>query len=402
MARSRIDFDALRKHTEIPPSAELLLRQPEKETTFNLNLKIDPNRILRADCYVVYWNTVRGPAKGGIRFQPDVTLEETADLAERMVWKTALARIPFGGGKSGIALDPRQISRFEKTAVIKEYVHVLNLDLAHGVYVPAPDMGTDATDMAVIYGELHIPECVTGKPPRVGGLPGRREATGRGVFHASILALREVLRKTPRRATAAVQGFGNVGMHAALFLHEAGVKVVAVSDVTGGRYDPRGLDIPHLAERALKDGSLGNAPGKKIGNDELLALEVDILAPCAKEDQITRDNARDVKARIVVEGANGPTTPEADLILDQRHVPVVPDILANAGGVIASYVEWRQGKSGAITDKAETFEVVENRIGVAFADMLRVAREKKVSFRTACQISAAEELVASMRDRDWI
>jgi len=402
MARSSVDFDRLRKYMDVPSTAEMLLCQPEKETTFNLNLKIDAENILRADCYVVYWNTVRGPAKGGIRFQPDVTLEETADLAERMVWKTALARVPFGGGKSGIALDPRRLSRFEKTAVIKEYVHMLQLDLSHGVYVPAPDMGTNATDMAIIYGELHIPECVTGKPPRVGGLPGRREATGRGVYHAAVLALRDILRKEPGQATAAVQGFGNVGMHAALFLHKTGVKVVAVSDVTGGRYDKAGLDIPSLAEHVSKAGSLAEAPGKPITNDELLALSVDLLAPCAKEDQITRDNARDVKARVIVEGANGPTTADADAMLDERGIPVVPDILANSGGVIASYVEWRQGKSGAITDMAETFKVVENRIGLAFADMLRVAEEKNVSFRTACQISAAKELVATLRDRDWI
>ena len=168
-----------------PPNR--LLSRPEKETYFNLSLKIGPDKVIQADSYVVYFNTVRGPAKGGIRMAPDVTLDETRDLAERMLWKTALARIPFGGGKSGIAIDPKKLSRFEKTAVIKEYVHVMNLDLRYGVYVPAPDMGTDATDMAVIFGELHIPECVTGKPPRVGGLPGRREATGRGVSHAALL-----------------------------------------------------------------------------------------------------------------------------------------------------------------------------------------------------------------------
>jgi len=278
----------------------------------------------------------------------------------------------------------------------------MNLDLRYGVYVPAPDMGTDAKDMAVIFGELHIPECVTGKPPRVGGLPGRREATGRGVSHAALLTLKDALKKKPKGATAAVQGFGNVGSYTALFLHEAGVKVLAVSDVTGGRCDAKGLDIPALFAYAAKNGSLDGAPGKRISNDELLLTKVDVLAPCARENQITRDNAGKIRAAAIVEGANGPTTAEADIILNERKIPVVPDILVNGGGVIASYVEWRQAKSGSITAKDETFEVVEDRIGIAFEDMLRVASEKKVSFRTACQISAAEELVASLRDRDWI
>jgi glutamate dehydrogenase (NAD(P)+) len=399
---SNIDFDLLRKYADIPPAAEQILGRPEREVYFNLNLKISAETIIRADSYVVYANTVRGPAKGGIRMSDDVTLDETRDLAERMVWKTALARIPFGGGKSGIAIDPRTLTRFEKTAVIKEYVHVMWLDLDHGVYVPAPDMGTNATDMAVIFGELHLPECVTGKPPRVGGLPGRREATGRGVSHSVLLVLRNVLKKRPEDATTAIQGFGNVGSHAALFLHEAGVRVVAVSDVSGGRHDASGLDIPSLFKYAQKNGSLEGAPGNAISNEELLQLDVDVLAPCAKENQITGENAPQVRARAIVEGANGPTTPDADAALDDRSLPLVPDILANAGGVVASYVEWRQGKSGAITDRAETFQVVEDRIGIAFADMLQVAAGKEISFRTACQISAAEELVASLRDRDWI
>lgn len=399
---SNIDFDRLRKYTDIPASAEMLLSKPEKEIYIDLNLKIGPDRVIQADTYVVYFNTVRGPAKGGIRIAADVTMEETRDLAERMVWKTALARIPFGGGKTGIRLDAHTLTRFEKTAVLKEYVHMMSLELRHGMYVPAPDMGTNATDMAIIFGELHIPECVTGKPPRVGGLPGRREATGRGVSHAALLALRDVLHKDPKGATVAIQGFGNVGSYAALFLHQVGVRVVAVSDVSGAIYNPEGLDIPALCQHAARQGSLEGAPGRRISNEELLLLPVDVLAPCAKENQITGENAASVRAAAIVEGANGPTTPEADAILEKRGIPSVPDILANAGGVVASYVEWRQAKSGAITDIRETFEVVENRIGIAFGDMIKLAQQKKVSFRTACQVSAAEELLASLVDRDWI
>jgi len=399
---SNVDFDLLRKYTEIPAAAEQLLSRPEREIHFDLNLKIGPDELIHAPSCVVYYNTVRGPAKGGIRFDATVTVEETRDLAERMVWKTALARIPFGGGKSGIALDPKKLTRFEKTAVMKEFVHMIVLELRHGMYVPAPDMGTNATDMAVIFGEIHNLECVTGKPPRVGGLPGRREATGRGVSHTAVLALRHVLKKKPSEATVAVQGFGNVGSHTALFLHEAGLHVVAVSDISGGLYDPDGLDIPVLFEHATKNGLLERSPGKRITNEEMLATEVDILAPCAREDQITERNAPQIRAGMIIEGANGPTTPAADAILNRRKIPAIPDILANSGGVVASYVEWRQAKSGAITERSETFGVVENRIGIAFENMLAVARDKDVPFRTACQISAADELVASLRDRDWI
>jgi len=399
---SSIDFDLLRRYTDIPSAAEQLLSKPEREITFNLTLKLAANQLLQADSYVVFFNTVRGAAKGGLRMAAGVTLEETRDLAERMVWKTALARIPFGGGKSAIAIDPGRLSRFEKTAVLKEYVHMIWLELDHGTYIPAPDMGTNETDMAVIYGELHRPECVTGKPPRVGGLPGRREATGRGVSHVVLRALRDILGQSSAGATVAIQGFGNVGSHTALFLHEAGLKVVAVSDITGGLYDPDGLDVPALVRYARENGSLDGFPGKRISNAELLASQVDVLCPCACEDQITGDNAAEVRARVVVEGANGPTTAEADRILNERKIPAVPDILANAGGVIASYVEWRQAKSGAITDKEETFATVDDRLSVAFDDMLRLAGEKKCSLRTACQVAAAEELVATLRDRDWI
>ncbi len=399
---SNIDFELLRRYTEIPLAAEQLLCKPEREISFNLSLKLAPDRLLQADSYVVFFNTARGPAKGGLRMAREVSLEETRDLAERMVWKTALARIPFGGGKSAIAIDPAKLSRFQKTAVIKEYVHTISLELGHGTYVPAPDMGTDETDMAVIFGELHIPECVTGKPPRVGGLPGRREATGCGVSHVVRLLLQEVQNKAPVDATVAVQGFGKVGSQVVLFLHQAGAHVVAVSDVTGGLYDPNGLDVPALFDYARRNGSLEGAPGRRISNQELLASDVDVLCPCACENQITEDNAPEVRAKFIVEGANGPTTAGADVILNQRNIPAVPDILANAGGVIASYVEWRKAKSGAITDKSETFSTVRNRLSIAFEDMLRLAEQRNCSFRTACQISAAEELVATLRDREWI
>lgn len=398
-----VDFEALQEFTDVPEAARRLLSKPEKEIHFNLNLKSASGALIEGDCYVVYHSTVRGPAKGGIRLSPHVTLEEVRRLAELMSLKTALAGIPFGGGKSGVSVDASALSRFEKTALLKEYVHVLRHELEHGDYIPAPDMGTGPTDMAVIFGETHMPESVTGKPPRIGGLPGRLEATGRGVSQAALLTLDAILHKPAAGATAAVQGFGNVGSHTALFLAEAGVKVVAASDVTGAVCNDGGLDVPALKEHVAREGGVaGFREGEATDNAQLLALDVDVLLPCALEDVLTDQNAADVRAAAVVEGANGPTTAAGAAVLADRGIPVVPDILANAGGVIASYVEWRKAKSGALTTKEETFGLIDERTQVAFEQMLGVAQEKGCSLRQASFVIAVEELVQSMHDRGWV
>jgi len=398
-----VDFEVLRKFIDVPKAAEIILSKPEKEIHFSLNLKTAAETIIEGDCYVVYHNTVRGPAKGGCRISPGVTLRETQRLAELMTLKTSLAGIPFGGGKSSIALDPSKLTRFEKTAVLKEYVHMLRQELDHGEYIPAPDIGSGPTDMAVIFGETHLPESVTGKPVRIGGLPGRLEATGRGVSQAALLALERFSPRSPGECTAAVQGYGNVGSHTALFLRAGDIKVVAASDCTGGVYNEGGLDTRALAQHVAQQGAVTDFPGgEAITNADLLALKVDVLLPCAKEDVLTADNAADVNASIVVEGANGPVTPEADRILAERGIPVIPDILANSGGVIASYVEWRKAKSGALTTVDETFDLVDNRIRNAFAQMLECSAEHGCSLRQGCFVRAVDELVQSMRDRDWI
>ena len=398
-----IDFDALRRYTRCPPAAESLLSKPEKEIRFSLNLKVEAESLIEAESYLVYHNTVRGPAKGGVRISPTVTLEETRLLAELMTLKTALVGIPFGGGKAAIRMDPARLSRFEKTAVIKEFVHMIRAELERGAYIPAPDMGSNATDMAVIFGETHIAESVTGKPPRIGGLPGRLEATGRGVSKAAQLTLESLIHKEPKQATAAVQGFGNVGSHTAIFLHNSGVKVAAASDIAGGVYREGGLDIPALARHVEERGCMeGFEGGEAITNKELLALDVDLLLPCATGDQLDADNASQVRAAAVIEGANHPTTTQADEILTERGIPVVPDILANAGGVIASYVEWHKAKSGALTRKEETFEIVEDRVEGSFNQVLARSEASECTLRVACLAAAIEELVQAMRDRDWI
>ena len=397
-----IDFDEMRQYIDIPPSAARLLRKTEREIYFDLNLPKDDGGLIEANCYLVYANTVRGPAKGGIRFSSSVTLDETRDLAERMVHKCALTGIPFGGGKSGIAMDPQSLTRFEKMAAIKEFVHMISLELKSGMYIPAPDLGTTPYDMAVIYGETHLLESVTGKPPSVGGLPGRREATGRGVCHTTCRALERFFNEKPEGKRIAVQGFGNVGSWTCEFLSQCGTKVVAASDISGGVYNDKGLDVQALRQHVAGGKLFSSFDGDHIANDELLRLDVDVLIPAAVENVLHKDNAKQVAARMIVEAANGPTTPEADAIFRERGLLVVPDILANSGGVVASYVEWRQAKSGSLTDARETYAVVESRLDKAIKQMCARAEQHSVSLRKACQIVALEQLIRSLTDRVWI
>jgi glutamate dehydrogenase/leucine dehydrogenase len=318
-----------------------------------------------------------------------------------MTWKTALVKLPFGGGKSGIAIDPSKISGFERINLFHEFVHVNEHDLLHGSYVPAPDLGSTPLDMATIFGETHMLESVTGKPPRVGGLPGRLEATGRGVAHSARLAVARCLDKPVEEATVAVQGFGNVGSWTAFFLAQWGAKVVALSDVACGICDRGGLDVVGLMAHARERGGLKGAAAE-ISNEELLALDVDCLIPAAVENVLTAESAPSVRARLVVEGANGPTTPEADATLEGKGVVVIPDILANSGGVIASYIEWRKAKSGSITETHEVFEAIDNLIGRTLDEVCAVAEKHGVTHRTAAQVSAVEEVIQSMFDRGWI
>jgi len=268
-----MELKEVAKHMRIPASAMHLLSRAERETTLAINLRASDSKLIQCNAYVVYYDTVRGPAKGGIRFHPDVTLEHTRKLAELMVWKTALTGIPFGGGKSSVAIDPHTLTPTEKAALVREFTHLIRHDLMAGDYIPAPDMGTNARDMATIYSETHNLESVTGKPPRVGGLPGREEATGRGVA----TVIRMFCERTDRKVTdtiVAIQGFGNVGSWAGHFLHELGFKIVAVSDVHGAVYDPNGLDIPTL-KQAVNGKSVPKAGiGQKISNQQLLELPV--------------------------------------------------------------------------------------------------------------------------------
>jgi len=400
---SSVDFEKVSGLVDVPENAAKLLSRAERQQILTLTLRTGHDEVLFADAYVVYYNTSRGPAKGGIRISPAVTLEETIDLAERMVWKTALVKIPFGGGKSGICVDAEKLDMFVRTGLMHEFVHLIYADLEDGAYIPAPDLGSRPSDMAAIYGQTHMTTSVTGKPPRVGGLPGRKEATGRGVAYSARRAIEDVLKQDITKTTVAVQGFGNVGSWAAQFLSDWGARVVAVSDAQAGYHNPKGLDIDALRASADRTGLIqesGNA--ETISNDELLGLEADVLVPAAVENVLTAETAPKVKARLVVEGANGPTTPEADEILESAGVVAVPDILANAGGVIASYIEWRNAKSGSITDREEVFESLETVIGRAYDEVMALAGSRKVSLRLAAQAVAVEEVVGAMQDRGWV
>ena len=398
-----LDFDKINQYLPIPLPARRLLDVPEKTTTLNLSFHASDGSLVIGQTHVVYYNTCRGPAKGGIRFSPTVTLEETSVLAELMVWKTALTGIPFGGGKSGICIDPHKISRQEKISALKEFVHVMHDDLEFGRYIPAPDMGTNESDMAVIFGETHVSESVTGKPVRIGGLPGRREATGRGVATSIGLAAHHLLDGRIRERTIAIQGFGNVGSWTADFARQMGMTVVAVSDVTGAFYNRRGLPIAELIDFQNQGNKLKDFPSlEPISNRDLLQLDVDILVPAACENQITAEVAEKVSAAVIVEAANAPTTPDADEILHKRGIPLVPDILANSGGVIASYVEWHKAKSGSLTEVQETYRTIDQLITRTFQSVRQLAQQHNVSLRLAAQILAVDEVVKAMQARGWI
>ncbi len=394
---SVIDFDLVSRHLDIPPDAAQILRKSEQEMYANLNFKWD-GRLVQADTYIVLHNTVRGPAKGGIRMSEDVSLEETKRLAELMTYKCALARIPFGGGKSGIRISPKSLCPEARRDLIHEYIHVFEHYLRSGTYVPAPDMGTGPSDMATIYGATHMPECVTGKPPRIGGLPGREEATGYGVAVATKLAVEDTLGKKLEDVTVAVQGFGNVGKWTARFLSQWGAQVMGLSDVSSAVLADKPISDTAIAE-ASSPAELGL---KEIRRDDLLLADVDVLIPAAAGGVINAQVAAGIQAKLVIEAANDPVITEGDGVMQERGIHVIPDILANSGGVIASYIEWRQGKSGSLTDKSETYEVIEKQITRAYADVSSLAKSKSVSHRLAAQVIAVDEVIQSMRDRGWI
>jgi glutamate dehydrogenase (NAD(P)+) len=366
-----------------------VLLECKKCVSVSIPTRMDDGSVHVFEGFRVTHNVARGPAKGGIRYHQDVTLEETKALSMWMTWKCALMGLPFGGAKGGVVVNPKELSEDELQRMTRRYTsEIINL-IGPEVDIPAPDVGTGSREMAWIFDTYSMNKgysvlgVVTGKPLEIGGSLGRVEATARG----AAFCIREALRKEGHEVAGrrvAIQGFGNVGRNLALILADQGVSIVAVSDSSGGIYKPDGLDVAAAVEHKRTNRSFEGFDGAEaITNEELLILDCDVLAPCALEQVVTAENADRVKARIVAEGANGPVTPEADQILDERGVLVLPDVLANAGGVVVSYFEWVQGLQEYFWKESEVNAKLNDIVTRAFAETWREHEERDISMRQA-------------------
>jgi len=398
-------FDEAAAHLDIDEGTLNFLRHPKRELTVNFPVAMDDDSIRMFTGYRVHHSTMRGPTKGGIRYHQDVTLEEVRALAMWMTWKCAVVNIPFGGAKGGVIVDPRDLSERELRHLTRRFATEISILMSPEGDIPAPDVGTNAQTMAWIMDtySMHrgysVPAVVTGKPIPVGGSMGRGEATGRGVMFCTRDALKHL--GMPMEGTrVVVQGFGNVGSVAAYLLEQQGAKVIAVSDVYGGVYNPKGLDIPAVLAHAKESGTVtGFADADAVTNAELLALECDVLVPAALENQIHEDNADAVKAKVIAEGANGPTTPEADHILHDKGVFVIPDVLCNAGGVTVSYFEWVQGLEWNFWSEAEVTKRLEKIMVNAFESVLQTSLERNLDMRIAAQVLAISRVAEALAIR---
>ena len=381
-----------------------VLRNPKRQLLVSIPVKMDNGSIRVFQGYRVQHSIARGPSKGGIRYHPGVTLDEVKALAMWMTWKCAVVNIPFGGAKGGITVDPKSLSQDELERMTRRFTSEISIILGPDRDIPAPDVYTNSQTMAwmmdtysMIMGFSSL-GVVTGKPLSVGGSAGRNEATAEGCF----VAIEEAAKRqslTLKGSTAAVQGFGNAGMYVAKFLEEAGARVLAVSDSRGAIYDKRGLSVQSVVDAKEKRGSVTAGRGEKISNEELLELPVDVLVPAALEGVITRANASKVRARIIAEAANGPTTPDADDILRSKGTVVIPDILANAGGVTVSYFEWVQDLYSFFWDPDMVRTQLQRTIRRAYADVESTARHHDTDLRTGALILAVNRVEEATRIR---
>jgi glutamate dehydrogenase (NAD(P)+) len=398
-------FDRAAELLDLEPGLYKILRHPEKQIIVSVPVLMDNGEIEVFTGYRVLHNTSRGPAKGGIRFDLNVTIDEVKALAAWMTWKCAVVDIPFGGSKGGVICDPLKLSVGELERLTRRYTAALINTLGPDSDVPAPDVNTNERVMAWVMDtySMHarhtVTAVVTGKPIEMGGSAGRKEATGRGCMMVTRAAL-EHLGMPVAGASVAVQGFGNVGSTAAKLLRNAGTKVVAIGDRTGALYNANGIDVDDAIVYVKEHKTLeGYDKGDQLTNDELLTLDVDVLVPAALENVITRKNAPNIRARIICEGANGPTTAPADAILEEKGVFVIPDILANAGGVTVSYFEWVQDRGGYFW----TEDVVNQRLGQimerSFQAVLELSKRHKVNMRTAAYMVSISRVAAVHRLR---
>jgi glutamate dehydrogenase (NAD(P)+) len=383
------EFDGAARLLGLDPGIWKILTSPKRQITVACPVQMDNGEIEVFTGYRVQYNITLGPAKGGIRYHPDVTLDEVTALAAWMTWKCAVAHVPFGGGKGGVICDPTRMSRRELEALTRRYVAEIIDAIGPDKDVPAPDVNTNDQIMAWVMDtySMHVgytaTAVVTGKPIEMGGSLGRREATGRGVMIVTREAAKH-LGLDIKNATVAVQGFGNVGSVSADLLSKLGARVVAVTDWKGGVYNRDGLDIAKMIDYARQHKTIEGFPGgEPIENKQLFELDVDILVPAALENQITMDNAPVIKAKIIAEGANGPTTPEAHRHLHERGIFVIPDILANAGGVTVSYFEWVQDRGGYFWSEDTVNDRLRDIMTRGFRDVLELSKQHKVNMRTA-------------------
>jgi glutamate dehydrogenase (NAD(P)+) len=399
------EFDGAARLLGLDPGIWKILTNPKRQIVVSCPIQMDNGEIEVFTGYRVQYNITLGPAKGGIRYHPDVSLDEVTALAAWMTWKCAVAHVPFGGGKGGIVCDPTRMSRRELEALTRRYVAEIIDAIGPEKDVPAPDVNTNDQIMAWIMDtySMHVGHTstavVTGKPIEMGGSLGRREATGRGVMIVTREAAKH-LGLDITKATVAVQGFGNVGSVSADLIAQLGAKIVAVTDWKGGVYNAAGLDIPKMLDYAKQNKTIDGFPGgDPLENEQLFGLDVDVLVPAALENQITEENAGVIKAKIVAEGANGPTTPEAHRQLHERGIFVIPDILANAGGVTTSYFEWVQDRHGYFWEEEEVNKRLEAKMMEAFHDVLQTSIKYKTDMRTAAYVVAINRVATVTRMR---
>src|SRR5213075_1058133 len=401
-------FQVIADYLEIDKNDRDRLMLPKRAMAVTLPVHMDDGSTQTFQGYRVQHHLTLGPTKGGTRFAPDLTMGETAALAMWMSWKCALANLPYGGAKGGVAVDPAKLSRTELEALSRRYMQEMIPFVGPHTDIMGPDMGTNEQIMAwfmdtySVYQGYAVSEIVTGKPVSIGGTEGRREATGRGVVYLIERAM-NMLKMDSEKSTAIVQGFGNVGSVAALSLAlKSGLKIVGISDATTALYNPDGIDVKAAEQHMLKKGNLrAFDQGDRVDPNELLVMKCDVLVPAAVDRVITEKNAGKLQCRILAEAANGPTTPEADLILEQRwdEIFVIPDILCNAGGVIVSYFEWVQGLQSFLWSEMEVTDKLFRILEHSFSQVIRRAKEHKISHRTAAMAIGVERVLKAKKTR---
>lgn len=406
---SLYNFNLLAERLDLDDAIRRKILGPKEKIEISIDPVLSNGKVLNLKAYIVKHNDILGPAKGGIRMTSDVCLDDITGLAMEMTWKTSLIGVPFGGGKSGINFDPTSLSPSDKEIIIRAFTRGARHHIGPEIYIPAPDMGTNERDMG------HIRDCisysegtsitkgcfVTGKPIILGGIVGRREATGKGVVYTT-LAMCEKLVLDITKMRVAVQGFGNVGSVAAAEIAKCGVKVVAIADLSGGIFNSDGLDIDALLQHIINNGDHGVKGFKKateIDKNEIFGIDCDILIPAAAGSQITAENVKKIKAKIIAEGANAPTTPEADGILNQRQIHVIPDILCNAGGVFVSYLEYTQETQREQMTITQVEQRLSDRMRQQFSKVYDFAKEKGLTMREAAMDIAVRRVVEGVYAR---